>query len=234
MPVEPAPVPAAPGEPAPVPVAPGEPAPASRAPGEAASAPSPGEPAPAPRAAPEDSAPAPGEAGPGEFRIMVLIDPEWAATEPGQVPPEVVVGAWLIRPDGTPVRFEPNPAYEPSTPDSPRDPVDGAIRLVARGELDGDRLLSVLRDVVLGVALDENGVAIVAPAPDGVPSVLVTSSPGYRKLLDVAGWRNVTVPELAAALPELGVDVLVNPGAPQSIRLLGDAIRAAAALPADI
>lgn len=164
---------------------------------------------------------------------LLLIDPEWTPSDdaPDQVPAEVVIGVWLTLPDGARGRFEPNPAYRPSTPDLPLDPVDGAMRGMAKGELGHEELLVVLRDVVVGVALDEEGIAIVRPAPDGVASVWVTTSYGHRGLVDAAGWRNTTLPELAAALPADGVDVLLNPGAETSLRLLAEVIRAAAHTP---
>jgi hypothetical protein len=68
-------------------------------------------------------------------------------------------------------------------------------------------------------------VALVRPAPDGVPSVLVATSFGHRRVADVPHWADITVRQLARALPAQGVDVLLNPGAPASMRLLADAVR---------
>jgi hypothetical protein len=85
--------------------------------------------------------------------------------------------------------------------------------------------------VLLGVAVDEQGMALVAPAPDDVPSVLVATAPAHRARVDAPGWREVTVAELAAALPPQGVDVLLNPGAPMSTRLTADAVRDSVANP---
>lgn len=162
--------------------------------------------------------------------LLLLIDSEWAPTdEASDLPTEAVIGAWLLNPDGVRGRFQPNPLYRPSKPDSPLDPVDAVLGLLARREIDPDLLPAVLRDVMFGVAVDEQGIAIVRPAPDGVPAVLVTTSYGHRARVDAAGWRDVTLVQLAAALPARGVDVLLNPGAPASMRVLADAVRAAAA-----
>ncbi|MFL6124416.1 type VII secretion system-associated protein [Actinophytocola sp.] len=161
--------------------------------------------------------------------VFFLIDPAWQPTEEGEATPVTsVIGAWPVTEAGR-GRFQPNPLYLPSTKDSPLDPVDAVLRLLARGEFDPDQLPEVLSDVMLGIALDEQGVAIVRHAPDGVPAVLVTTSYGHRLRIDAAGWRNVTLTQLAEALPARGVDVLLNPGAPTSMRVLADAVRAVAA-----
>lgn len=43
--------------------------------------------------------------------------------------------------------------------------------------------------------------------------------------MNVPGWREVTLVELAETLPPEGVDVLLNPGAPASMRLAAAAVR---------
>jgi len=162
--------------------------------------------------------------------LLLLIDSGWAPTDEAPDPPmEAVVGAWLVNPDGVRGRFQPNPVYRPSEPDSPLDPVDAVLGLLAQGQIDADLLPAVLRDVMFGVAVDEQGSAIVRPAPDGAPAILVTTSYGHRARVDADGWLDVTLVQLAAALPATGVDVLLNPGAPASMRVLADAVRAAAA-----
>ncbi|MFD9964186.1 type VII secretion system-associated protein [Amycolatopsis sp. NPDC058986] len=163
-------------------------------------------------------------------QMVALIDPGWTATEEVPEPPiESLVGAWPLLPDGDRGLFLPNPAYRPSTPDSPLDPVDAALGLISRGEADAELLPELLRKAVFGVAVDEEGVTIVRPAPDGVPSALVTTAFGHRDRVTAADWLPMTLPQLAEALPSHGVDVLLNPGAPTSMRLLADAVRAAAA-----
>jgi len=161
--------------------------------------------------------------------LLLLIDPTWVRTEEAPEPPVgSVLGAWPVTAAGGRGRFQANPIYQPATADSPLDPVDAVLRLLARNATGADELRSVLRDVMLAVALDDRGVALVQPAPDGVPSVLVTTAPGHRKRLDVPGWQDMTVEQLAAALPAQGVDVLLNPGAPASMRVLAAVIRSTA------
>jgi hypothetical protein len=164
-----------------------------------------------------------------QAELMFLVDPEWRPTEEEtKTPLTSIIGAWRVTEDGTRGRFQPNPVYLPSTKDAPLDPVDAVLGLLARGEFDPDQLPEVLGDVVFGIALDEQGVAIVRRAPDGVPVVLVTSSYAHRERVDAPNWRSVTAVDLAEALPASGVDVLVNPGARRSMRVLADVVRAAA------
>jgi len=163
---------------------------------------------------------------------LFLVDPAWQATEDGQNPPaESVVGGWLVT-DGVVGRFEPNPDYEPLTPDSPTDPVDAALRMAADGEVDTDALFAVIRESEFGVALDEHQRPLIAPAPDDVLSLLVTTAPAHRGRVRAEAWQVVNAAELAGLLAEHEVDALVNPGASTSTRLLAATIADAASHPA--
>ena len=165
-----------------------------------------------------------GEAQEGQWVFMV--DPAWEPREEGADPPvEAVVGGWWVEPDGSTGLFRPNPSYQPSQEDYPTDPVDAALQLVVRGEADGDELLASMHEIMLGVALDEDGDAVVAPAPDDTPSLLVATAPVHRARVHTDNWAEVTVAELAESLPDEGVDVLINPGAPASMRLLASAVK---------
>jgi hypothetical protein len=173
----------------------------------------------------------------GDDQWVFLIDPAWQArvaedaAEPGdpaepevEGPPlEAVVGGWLVTGDGTTGRFRANPDYQPSHPGSPTDPVDATLQLLMRGEIDSDALFAVIQESVFDVALDGAGKPIVAPAPDDVPSLLVSTAPAQRFRVRADDWRvDVTAAELSDLLQEYKVDVLFNPGAPASIRLIGD------------
>ena len=159
-----------------------------------------------------------------EPQWLFLVDPMWAPADEHDRPPvEAVVGGWLVDAAGEIGRFEPNEEYKPATPDSPTDPVDAALRLVARGEMDTDALFSVLRGAEFGVAM-EDGVPVVAHAPDDVLSLLVTTAPAHRNRVNAPVWRVVTAAELAELLAEHEADALFNPGATTSIRLTASAV----------
>ncbi|MCX2731514.1 type VII secretion system-associated protein [Saccharopolyspora sp. NFXS83] len=157
---------------------------------------------------------------------MMLTDPAWTPEDEQSEPPgEVLLGGWPMWPDGSWGRFQANPGYRPMNPDSPSDPVDAVLRLMVRDDYGADALLSVLEDTALEIALDENGVAVVDRAPDGVPSVLVVTAPIHRDRVGADDWRGTHAAEIAEALPETGVDVLLNPNSPASMRLSADALR---------
>jgi hypothetical protein len=171
------------------------------------------------------------QARPTEDQWVFLIDPDWEPENEGDQPPmEAIVGGWLTEPEGTTSSFHANPDYQPSGPDAPTDPVDATIRLVTQGRAESDDLLAVLRDAELAIAVDEEQTALVVPAPDDVPSVLVTTAPvNQRWVTGVSTWRDTSAAELAGALPDEGVDVLLNPGAPASIRLIARVLKDAVA-----
>jgi len=159
--------------------------------------------------------------------LLVMIDPGWQPEGEGDTPPpEVVLGGWRRAEDGGTGHFEPNPRYRPTRRESPSDPADAALRLVVRGDADGDELLAVLDNAYLAVAVDDAGAAVIAAAPDEVASVLVVTAPMHRAHVEVPGWlENVPLRDLAEVLPDTGVDVLINPGAPYSMRVLTTAIK---------
>jgi hypothetical protein len=163
---------------------------------------------------------------------LFLVDPAWQPAADGQNPPaESVVGGWLVT-DGVVGRFEPNPDYEPLTPESATDPVDAALRMAADGEVDTDALFAVIRESEFGVALDEHQRPLIAPAPDDVLSLLVTTAPAHRGRVRAEAWQVVNAAELAGMLAEHEVDALLNPGAPTSTRLLASTFADAAVHPA--
>ncbi|GHF44917.1 hypothetical protein FHX82_001785 [Amycolatopsis bartoniae] len=163
-------------------------------------------------------------------QALLLIDPEWTPTDEQPEPPvEVLLGAWLMTPEGKPARFQPNPDYRPSTPDSPLDPVDAVLRRMADVPDATSDLPQVLAHATFGIALDERGVALVRRAPDFQSVVLVTTAYGHRERVDAPRWREVGLAQLAKALPARGVDVLLNPGARASMRVPAETIREIAA-----
>ncbi|MEV6231381.1 type VII secretion system-associated protein [Saccharopolyspora shandongensis] len=153
-------------------------------------------------------------------RWFFLPDPSWEPEgDDEQPPPELIVGSWFVTADGVSGPFQGNPAYAPPSPASPTDPVDAAIRLAIEEDPPASEpVLNALPSVVLGIALDDEGNALVASLPDEVQAVLVTTAPVNRGYIDVPGWQEAMLWQIAEALPE-GVDMVVNPGAPVSMRL---------------
>ncbi|WP_243791911.1 type VII secretion system-associated protein [Saccharopolyspora gloriosae] len=184
----------------------------------------------------EDETPATSPAADDESadQWVVLIDPEWEPEHEQQPPPEsAIVGSWFFDTDGLLRDFRPNHAYQPSSPDSPTDPVDATLRLVMRGELPVPEMLAALPESHLVIGLDEQHAPIVTRAPDGYPSVLVLTAPAHAQRLTVPEWADITAEELADALPAEGVDVLLNPGAPASTRIGAQEFRDAVRPPVD-
>lgn len=188
-----------------------------------------------------------GDQTPAEDQWVFLVDPAWrpepptaepageAAAEPevreqaldlagGEGPPlEAVVGGWLVMADGEVGRFNANPDYVPIHPGSPTDPVDATLQLLMRGEVNSDAMFAVIKECLFDVALDEDDRPIIAPSPDDVPSLLVSTAPAQRFRVRTDRWRGgVTAVELAELLREHEVDVLFNPGGPASVRLIGE------------
>ncbi|MBB4687606.1 type VII secretion system-associated protein [Amycolatopsis jiangsuensis] len=163
---------------------------------------------------------------------VLLVDPEWrpASAQDGDEvpspPSQAVVGGWLVRADGSVSRFEPNPSYDPATGNSPTDPLDAVLRLTARGEADFAQLGAVFRESAFAVAVDADQTPMVAPSPDNIPCLLVTTAPAHRRRVRAAGWRPVSPSELLHLLDQQeDVDLLLNPGAPGCLRLLADSVR---------
>lgn len=151
---------------------------------------------------------------------VLLVDPAWQPGDDAEAPPrEAVAGGWLAHADGSIGRFEPNPGYEPSGPDSPTDALDAALRVGA----DFDRIAAVFRTTTFSVAVDGSGRPMIAPSPDGVSCLLVASAVAHQRRVRAAGWLTVEATALAALADK--TDVLLNPGAPSCTRLPAETVR---------
>ncbi|NGY63441.1 type VII secretion system-associated protein [Lentzea sp. NEAU-D13] len=179
---------------------------------------------------------------------VFLIDPSWQAeaaeksegADPEKPPLEAVLGGWFVEESGVTSRFHANPSYEPTTPDSPTDPVDAVLRLVVRGESEPDQLLDVMAESVFGLAVNAENTPVVVMSPDDVPCVIAATAPAHSRriaevegLQDVEAWAEVNLGQLVGVLPDEGVDVLLNPGASSSMRLIAATLREVAAKTAD-
>ncbi|MFC9249895.1 type VII secretion system-associated protein [Amycolatopsis thailandensis] len=164
-----------------------------------------------------------------ESRLMFLLDPAFESEEGQDTPVDAIIGGWLIDGNGTRGRFQPNPEFRPRSAESPLDPVDALLRQLLGGADIADEFVAALSDAVLGVAVDEEGSALIRSSPDGVPCLVVATAFGHRGALGEHGrWLDVSVEDLAAALPAEGVDVLLNPDSTASMRVLAETVRTAA------
>src|SRR5262245_43525914 len=88
---------------------------------------------------------------------FVLLDPEWEAPTPWtRPPPAKIVGGWRMDGAGEIGPFQANPGYEPSSEDTPTDPLDAVLRLIAAGENLGKHLVALFRDTVVEVGVDDS------------------------------------------------------------------------------
>ncbi|PRY38968.1 type VII secretion system-associated protein [Umezawaea tangerina] len=162
--------------------------------------------------------------GPSE-NWFLLIDPAWTPAGENDVPPlESVVGLWPVEEDGKPGKFRPNPEYLPSDDNSPSDPLDAVLRLVVQGRAEAEHIQLLLRDSLFDLALNGDGRPLITKSPDDVPCVVVATGEAHRRRIGSPDWQRIEIHELVVALAD-GVDVLVNPGGPASVRLTGDFLR---------
>ena len=158
--------------------------------------------------------------------FLFLLDPEWPADD-DDPPFEAVVGVWQVGEDGEVGEFRSNPDYRPSFPDSPTDPVDALLRLIAAGAAQPAHLRAVLRAGTLHLAVNGDGRPLVVPAPDDERCVVVATGEAHRTRVPSPGWRQVDLAELAAVAGDR--DALVNAGGAAPARLAAAFLRETAA-----
>jgi hypothetical protein len=153
---------------------------------------------------------------------MLLVDPTWQepSAQTGPPPVEAIVGGWPASAGDKLGRFMPNPYFVPATPDSPADPVDAVVRLVACGEEDTDRLYSVMRESLFWIALNDDGSVIIDVSPDGQRCLLAVTAPLHKLTVSTENWQETTAGDLVELLVDHGVDLLLNPGANCCMRLV--------------
>lgn len=158
--------------------------------------------------------------------FLFLLDPAWPADE-DDAPFEAVLGVWQVGEDGEVGEFRSNPDYRPHFPDSPADPVDALLRLIAAGAAPPAHLRAVLRASALHLAVNGDGRPLVVPAPDDERCVVVATGEPHRERVPAPGWRPLDLAELAAVAGER--DALVNPGGSAPARLAAAFLRETAA-----
>ncbi|GHH56458.1 type VII secretion system-associated protein [Lentzea cavernae] len=161
---------------------------------------------------------------------LLLMDPAWQPSEEDEAPPlHAVVGLWPVEEDGAVGRFRANPDYRPVDADSPSDPIDAGLRLVLRGDAEIGQVQALLRDSLVDVAMNGDGRPLVLKSPDEIPCVVVCTSEPHRARMFAPDWQRTDLAEVVALLAD-GVDALINPGGPASVRLSGDFLRETANL----
>ncbi|GLY00694.1 MULTISPECIES: type VII secretion system-associated protein [Actinoplanes] len=164
---------------------------------------------------------------------LLLMDPEWQRREGDETPPmRSVVGLWPLSADGVMGRFRSNPEYIPLRPESPTDPIDALLRLAMRGDATMEQVQLVLRDTLLDLAMNGDGRPLVVRSPDDVPCVVVATSAQHQARTFAPEWHRIELDTLIERLAD-GIDVMINPNGPASVRLTGDFLRHTATLSAE-
>ncbi|MDW3848731.1 type VII secretion system-associated protein [Micromonospora sp. BRA006-A] len=159
--------------------------------------------------------------------FVFLLDPEWPAGD--DAPPfEAVLGVWQVGDDGEVGEFRRNPDYRRHFPDSPGDPLDALLRLVAAGTAQPAHLRAVLHASTLHLAVNGDGRPLVVHAPDDERCVVVATGEPHREPVPAPGWRLLDLADLAALAGDRVV--LVNPGGPAPARLAAAFLRETAAM----
>ncbi|WP_433493515.1 type VII secretion system-associated protein [Micromonospora sp. CA-248089] len=102
------------------------------------------------------------------------------------------------------------------TPDA--EPLDALLRGMMRGDATVEQVQSALRGSPLDLAMNGDGRPLVVRSFDDVRCVVVATSADERDRTFAPEWRRVEAAELAELLPD-GIDVLVDPGGPEPVRL---------------
>jgi hypothetical protein len=160
----------------------------------------------------------------GQETWILLMDPAWRPAHENETPPiEAVVGLWPVAEDEV-GKFRANPEYVPADENSPSDPLDAALRLVLRGSAGADQIQLMLRDSAFDIAMNGDGRPLITKSPDDLPCVVLATGEQHRRRVSSPEWRRIDLDELVVLLVD-GVDVLINPAGPASVRLTGDFMR---------
>ncbi|WP_110495026.1 type VII secretion system-associated protein [Amycolatopsis antarctica] len=164
----------------------------------------------------------------GDNRLL-FVDPAAAPPAKGEQPPtESIVGEWPVE-DGKAGRFRANPGYVPAGADSPSDPIDAILRLLAREEAEPDQVRLLIRDCTFQIAMNGDGRPLIVRSQDGILCAVVATAETQRRRIASPEWIHGDVEELVDLLSD-DVDVLFNPGGPAAARLAGSFVRSARTL----
>ncbi|MEU8367310.1 type VII secretion system-associated protein [Micromonospora tulbaghiae] len=98
------------------------------------------------------------------------------------------------------------------------EPLDVLLRRMMRGDATVEQVQAALRASPLDLAMNGDGRPLVVRSFDDEPCVVVAASADERARTFAPQWRRVGAVELAELLPD-GIDVLVDPGGPEPVRL---------------
>ena len=154
---------------------------------------------------------------------FVLLDPA-RKTGSSDLPPEAIVGGWMVEDDGTVGPFQPNPRYVPGDTSTPTDPIDAILRRIAGGEQLADDLVESIRNAVVEIGCDEQDRPLVGTGPDGTVCAVIATAATQKLDVDVDRWWPVVGSELPNILPP-ETDILLNPHGMAPFRLATDALR---------
>ncbi|MDO3686626.1 type VII secretion system-associated protein [Micromonospora sp. C28ISP2-4] len=98
------------------------------------------------------------------------------------------------------------------------EPLDVLLRRMMRGDATIEQVQSALRGSRLDLAMNGDGRPLVVRSFDDSRCVVVATSADERARTFAPQWRRVEAAELAELLPD-GIDVLVDPGGPEPVRL---------------
>ncbi|MET7468185.1 type VII secretion system-associated protein [Micromonospora sp. NPDC005222] len=98
------------------------------------------------------------------------------------------------------------------------EPLGSLLRRMMRGDAPIEQVQSALRGSRLDLAMNGDGRPLVVTSFDDVRCVAVATSAEERARTFAPQWRPVETAELAELLPD-GIDVLVDPGGPEPVRL---------------
>ncbi|MFF2410818.1 type VII secretion system-associated protein [Streptomyces sp. NPDC058092] len=155
-----------------------------------------------------------------------VVDPEW--TEERTPPEWAVLGEWQSDKSGSVGEYRANPAYRPSARvlgwPEPTDPVDAAAQRAATGYGSVEEALAALAEADITVVHGPGGGPLTAIGRDGVPVVLLFTSPAHEFMSAALHHDTLPARELARSLSGPGTLLLANAGAAAPLLVPADSL----------
>ncbi|MFE9837573.1 type VII secretion system-associated protein [Streptomyces sp. NPDC005551] len=155
-----------------------------------------------------------------------VVDPEW--TDAGTPPEWAVLGEWQSDGSGGVGDYRANPAYRPSARvlgwPEPTDPVDAAAQRAATGYGSVDEAVAELAAADVTVVRGADGGPLTAAGQDGVPVVLLFTSPAHEFMSPALRHGTLPARDLARSLRGSGTRLLANAGAAAPLLVPADSL----------